>query len=266
MPRTVVCLPCWRPGPPLPCCAPASPPSRYFRPACASGSNRRAISSRARNFPGFEDADRKVAITILDLPAGAYDELERSANRQSLTASPGQSGRIFRSEAASGCCSPASQGQRRHPAQMDPAGGGAAPTKSLTALVNVEVPEAALAIYSDEVIRKALASVTFRPAPIQEQLRPAAVQGRRTRRFPRDEGVPDRRRDPDRRAERRPEQASLHHRLDRPRRAGAARRSRAICARPAVVDAAARHQDAVGGGHADQRLSWLRDQGASRRD
>ena len=37
-------------------------------------------------------------------------------------------------------------------------------------LINVEVPEAALAVYSDAVIRKALASVTFRPMPIQEQL------------------------------------------------------------------------------------------------
>src|SRR6185437_11302518 len=37
-------------------------------------------------------------------------------------------------------------------------------------LINVEVPESALATYSDAVVRKALASVTFRPAPIQEQL------------------------------------------------------------------------------------------------
>jgi hypothetical protein len=34
----------------------------------------------------------------------------------------------------------------------------------------VEVPEAALSVYPDAVVRKALASVTFRPAPIQEQL------------------------------------------------------------------------------------------------
>ena len=46
----------------------------------------------------------------------------------------------------------------------------AAADKDLTALINVEVPEAALAVYSDAVVRKALASVTFRPTPIQEQL------------------------------------------------------------------------------------------------
>src|SRR6185437_15623524 len=42
--------------------------------------------------------------------------------------------------------------------------------RDLTTVINVEVPESALAVYSDAVIRKALASVTFRPAPIQEQL------------------------------------------------------------------------------------------------
>jgi hypothetical protein len=34
----------------------------------------------------------------------------------------------------------------------------------------VEVPEAASAVYTDATIRKALASVTFQPAPIAEQL------------------------------------------------------------------------------------------------
>ena len=37
-------------------------------------------------------------------------------------------------------------------------------------LVKVDVPDAARAVYSDAAIRQALASVTFRPAPIQEQL------------------------------------------------------------------------------------------------
>lgn len=42
--------------------------------------------------------------------------------------------------------------------------------QNLTALINVEVPESALSVYSEEIIRKALASVTFRPTPVQEQL------------------------------------------------------------------------------------------------
>jgi hypothetical protein len=41
---------------------------------------------------------------------------------------------------------------------------------SLATLINVEVPVAARAVYPDAVIRKTLASVTFRPIPIEEQL------------------------------------------------------------------------------------------------
>ena len=33
-------------------------------------------------FPGFEDIDRKVTVTIFDLPAGAYAELERAARAE----------------------------------------------------------------------------------------------------------------------------------------------------------------------------------------
>ena len=121
------------------------------------------------HFSGFEDFDRKVAISILDLPAGAYAELERTANAKNSHGLAGVKRENFSFRGGTGCCSPARQGQRRHAAQMDPAGGRAA-DKDLTALINVEVPEAALAVYSDAVIRKALASVTFRPAPIQEQL------------------------------------------------------------------------------------------------
>ncbi len=37
-------------------------------------------------------------------------------------------------------------------------------------MIEVDVPDAALAVYSDTAIRQALASVSFRPMPIQEQL------------------------------------------------------------------------------------------------
>ena len=42
--------------------------------------------------------------------------------------------------------------------------------QDLTAMINIEVPESALSVYSDAVVRKALASVTFRPTPVDEQL------------------------------------------------------------------------------------------------
>ena len=46
--------------------------------------------SVSRRFPGFEDAARQVAVTILDLPAAAFDQLSRSAfapQTQELTTS-----------------------------------------------------------------------------------------------------------------------------------------------------------------------------------
>jgi len=46
----------------------------------------------------------------------------------------------------------------------------AAIDKDLTLMINVEVPDAATTVYSDAVIRKALASAVVRPVPIDEQL------------------------------------------------------------------------------------------------
>jgi hypothetical protein len=123
-------------------------------------------------FPGFEDADRKVSVAILDLPASAYPELEsaafskiqdqlQKAKRESF---PFGSGIGF---LISGVMQ--HEGVTLHRwSLLAQAVGGAVP--DLTTLINVEVPESALAVYSDAVVRKALASVTFRPAPIQEQL------------------------------------------------------------------------------------------------
>ncbi|HTT46985.1 MAG TPA: hypothetical protein VMG39_03175 [Pseudolabrys sp.] len=119
-------------------------------------------------FSGFEDADRKVAITILDLPAGAYGELERAATakaqpgfaikRENFSFRSG-SGQLFSGSAQV-------NGVTLHKWILL----AVAADKDLTAMIDVEVPEAALKVYSDAAVRKALASVTFRAAPIQEQL------------------------------------------------------------------------------------------------
>jgi hypothetical protein len=121
-------------------------------------------------FSGFEDADRKVAVTILDLPAAAYSELERTA-----TATPqagnaqikreefsfhGGNGLLFTGQARV-------NGVTLHKWILLAT---SAADKDLTTMINIEVPESALSVYSDAVVRKALASVTFRPAPIEEQL------------------------------------------------------------------------------------------------
>jgi hypothetical protein len=123
-------------------------------------------------FPGFEDSERNAVIAILDLPASAYRDLENSAfgltpqnldqlKRESF---PFESGIGFLITGVA-----QQNGAKVHRWSLLAMGiGPSAP--NLTMLVNVEVPESALSVYSDAVVRKALASVTLRPAPIQEQL------------------------------------------------------------------------------------------------
>ena len=60
--------------------APASAAEWSSRPAYASGWSRPAISGRASIFPASKTSTANPAITILDLPASAYAELERAAN------------------------------------------------------------------------------------------------------------------------------------------------------------------------------------------
>jgi hypothetical protein len=123
----------------------------------------------SKRFPGFEDADRKVAFSILDLPGRAYEDIERSAfdkEQKNLTdvkreSFPFANGIGFLLTGQSTV-----DGAVVHKWFLLASAYG----KDLTALVSVEVPEAARAIYTDAVIRKALASVTFRETPLQEQL------------------------------------------------------------------------------------------------
>lgn len=123
-------------------------------------------------FPGFEDTDRKVAIAILDLPASAYLELEtavftklpqdlQQAKRESF---PFESGIGF---LITGIVQKDGTTLHRWSFLAQAVG---STVRNLTVLINVEVPENALSVYSDAVVRKALASVTFRPAPIKELL------------------------------------------------------------------------------------------------
>ena len=121
--------------------------------------------------PGFEDAERKVSITILDLPAAAYFELEAAAFTKlpdfQLTKREGvpfESGIGF---LITGITKKGGVTLHRWSLLAQSLGNT---VHDLTTLINVEMPESALSVYSDAVVRKALASVTFRPAPIKEQL------------------------------------------------------------------------------------------------
>lgn len=121
-------------------------------------------------FSGFEDFDRKVAITILDLPASAYADFERAANAKDPQGLAAVKRENFSFHDGIGLLLTGRAEGKDVTLHKWILLAAAPADKDLTALINVEVPEAALAIYSDAVIRKALASITFRPAPIQEQL------------------------------------------------------------------------------------------------
>jgi hypothetical protein len=143
-----------------------------FPPGLRIGLEPPADATLSTRFPGFEDSERKVVIAILDLPASAYPGLETAAfskaqdNLQQLKREsfPFGSGIGF---LISGVFQQNDVKTHRW-SLLAVSVGQSVP--NLTMLINVEVPEDALAVYSDAVIRKALASVTFRPMPIEEQL------------------------------------------------------------------------------------------------
>jgi len=123
------------------------------------------------HIPGFEDEDHKVSVGILELPPPSYAEVERtlfgtpppgtaSVKRESfpfeqglgylLTARGTENGTSFRRWLLL--------------ANANVASG------NFVVLVNVTVPDTAESIYSDEVVRRMLASITFRKPPLDEQL------------------------------------------------------------------------------------------------
>ena len=125
----------------------------------------------SQRFPGFEDADRKVAVTVLELPPRAYEEIERSAFATVQTGLTEMKRESFPFASGIGFLV---SGQTRENGTtlhkwflLATSAGGAG---DLATLINVQVPDAARAVYSDAMIRQALASVTFRPPPLEERL------------------------------------------------------------------------------------------------
>ncbi|MBI1203714.1 MAG: hypothetical protein GC182_14525 [Rhodopseudomonas sp.] len=126
----------------------------------------------SKRFAGFEDADRKAAIVLLDLPEGAYQEVERSAFAQShkdLSKLKRESFPFANGIGVLVSGTATENGVAVHKwFLMATAVSGK--VENLAMLASAQVPEPARKIYPDATIRKALASITFRPAPIQEQL------------------------------------------------------------------------------------------------
>jgi hypothetical protein len=124
-------------------------------------------------FPGFEDTDRKVVITILDLPPRAYNEMLSTLFGQSPPAVTVEKREMFAFNSGFGNLVTAravANGVAVH-RWLLLASTSNATVGHLATLVNVEVPDAALATYPDAAIRAALATVTFRPAPLAERLK-----------------------------------------------------------------------------------------------
>jgi len=150
----------------------ATAPTPVFPTGLRVGLEPAAGLKPARGFPGFADTERRAVVTIFDMPAGAYDQIARSA-----FAMPGQGFTDVRQEAFpfAGGLGFLIDGHIRKDGTdwhiwfllAQPVAGE---VRDLTTLVRVEVPTPAREVYSDAVVRDMLASVTFRPEPVEERL------------------------------------------------------------------------------------------------
>jgi hypothetical protein len=122
----------------------------------------------SKDFPGFEDADRKVSIAVAELPPAAYYELERVAFSDQATLQmviekremiPHNNGFAMLVSGYQG------EGEARIRKWLL-----FTLITDFTAVVTVQVPEPAAESYPDAVIRSALRTVAFRAPPIDEQL------------------------------------------------------------------------------------------------
>jgi hypothetical protein len=124
----------------------------------------------SQGFSGFEDRDNRVALVVVTLPAAAYADIEKSTTPEMLQ----KQGLTL--EAREDITHPLGKGLLVHGSQqienvnirkwifVVPAG-------EFTALVTMQVPEAAQTIYPEAAIRATLMSVSVRPnVPADEQL------------------------------------------------------------------------------------------------
>ena len=128
----------------------------------------------SHRIPGFEDPDHKVLVAIFELPGLAYDQImqagfdKQTQGMTNVTKSDftiaGGSGYLVTGEAMVNL-----ELEHRWFLIAKPKA-GAGKGAALTGLVRVDVPDAALQVYSDAVVRKMLASVDFRPTPTKELL------------------------------------------------------------------------------------------------
>jgi hypothetical protein len=123
----------------------------------------------SKQFPGFEDAERKAGFLLRELPADAYAQLEKTPADDLMKPSGATVESSGPFALASGpaflvMARKSSNGLELREWFL------VASAPELTAVVSVQVPENASEIYPDAVIRAALATLTFRQVPVAEQL------------------------------------------------------------------------------------------------
>ena len=124
----------------------------------------------SKNFFGYEDAENNAAIILLALPPQAYADLDKSITADALK----QQGLTFETRENM----PLSTGNAflvlgHHEVENMKIRKWilVAASSGLTALVTVQIPEAAKALYPDAAIRAALATLAIRnTVPVEEQL------------------------------------------------------------------------------------------------
>lgn len=143
-----------------------------FPPGIRIGLEPAAGLTLSRRFPGFEDAERHVAVTILELPAAAYDKLMRSATAKDQQGMTDVQRESFTFASGIGYLVSGEVRENGIPAHRWFLIASAAPeaVPNLAMLLRVEVPEPARAVYTDAIVRKMLSSVSFRRVPLQELL------------------------------------------------------------------------------------------------
>jgi hypothetical protein len=120
-------------------------------------------------FRGFEDVARGVQITMLELPPPAATEIEFSIFAKQQAGLTDVKRESFAFDSGLGILL-TGRGEENGVKVRKWFLTATAIGESPAILVKAEVPDAANDVYSEAVIREVLASVTLRPAPVDEQL------------------------------------------------------------------------------------------------
>jgi hypothetical protein len=128
------------------------------------------VSSRIR---GFEDLERKVVVEVNDLPRAAYDKIMQSAFTDELAGARNIKRESFPYRLGIGYLisgDTTEDGVERYRLSMIGSPIQSPPYEDLVAVIRVSLPQAARDVYTDDVIRTMLASVTYRRVPLEEHL------------------------------------------------------------------------------------------------